>query len=315
MIKVGITGADSPMAGEIMRLCQRHPDVEIVYAYAPSLAGRNISSVHKGFIGEEKILFSSNFDATSLDVVFLFDPLYSDSDWVKLMADRPSLHLIIFDKAGKVALGLQRSPVYGLSEMNRKLMVRGAREATVPDPVASPAIIALYPLASHLLLNGDIHIDLSAPEDLITTSKILSSEKEIENVLASVQCSFSGKIKISASKSNSSRSMSINIRFRTPVSVEELLKIYDSVYDDHNFTFVVTQMNLSPMEVEATNKVIINVSKPEPEVVELKVVADPRMRGGAGEAIHIMNLFFGLHEKTGLDLKTSSWDDTNSNNK
>ncbi|MDE6559528.1 MAG: hypothetical protein K2K29_06550 [Muribaculaceae bacterium] len=307
MIKVGITGAESPIAGEIMRLCQRHPDVEIVYAYSPKLAGRNVSSVHPGFIGEEKILFSSNFDATSLDVVFLFEPLYSDSDWVKLMADTPALHLVIFDRASNIAAGLQRSPIYGLSEMNRKILVRGAREAIVPSPLSAPVLIALYPIASHLLLNGDIQICLNAPEDLIQPENIEVSEDEIKKVLQTVQSSFNGDIQIDVLKSDSPRSLLMKIKFNTPVSVEELLKIYDSIYDDHNFTFVVTQTNLTSMEVESTNKVVINIAKPDADTVELTVVADPRMRGGAGEAIHIMNLFFGLHEKTGLDLKTSSW--------
>ena len=68
---------------------------------------------------------------------------------------------------------------------------------------------------------------------------------------------------------------------------------------------------LSPIETESTNKIIINVAKPEPDLVELTVVADPRMRGGAGEALHILNLLFGLHEKTGLDLKTTAWRNDN----
>lgn len=307
MIKVGITGADTPLGGEIMRLCQRHPDVEIVSAYAPGMAGRNVSSVHHGFFGEEKLLFTSNFDATSLDVVFLIDPLYSDSDWVKLMADRPSLHLIIFKNANQIASGLQTSPVYGLSEIYRKLLVRGAREAVVPDSIASPVLVALYPLASNLLLNDNISIELIAPEDLIIDQKIAESKEEILRILGSIQSSFKGEIALNAASSDSPRALKIKIRFNTPVSIEEIQKIYDSIYDDHNFTFTVTHTDLSPIEVEATNKIIINISKPDSETLELTVVADPRMRGAAGEAMHILNLFCGLHEKTGLDLKTSSW--------
>lgn len=307
MIKVGITGADIPLAGEIMRLCQRHPDVEIVSAYAPALTGRNVASVHPGFIGEEKILFSSNFDATSLDVVFLLEPLYSDSDWVKLMADSPRLHLVMFPECNRIASGLQSAPVYGLSEMNRKQLVRGAREAVIPDSIAAPALIALFPLATHLLLNNHIDMILEAPSDLISPEKLDVSIKEIERVLAGIQTSFSYNIRVDATSSGSPRAMTMKIRVKTPVAIEEILKVYDSIYDDHNFTHVVTQNDLTPAEVEATNKVIINVARRDNETLELTIVADPRMRGGAGEAIHVMNLFFGLHEKTGLDLKTTSW--------
>ncbi|MDE6271714.1 MAG: hypothetical protein K2M31_01750 [Muribaculaceae bacterium] len=306
MIKVGIAGADNAVAGELMRLCLRHPDVDIVSAYAPKLAGHSVDTQHHGFIGEEKILFSSNFDATSLDVAFIFTPLYTDADWAKLMSDRDSLRLIIFPGSEEIARALPRTPVYGLPEMNRKPLVRGAREAVVPDSLASPALVALYPLASHLMLGGHLTIKVKAPKDLITPFRIRHSEAEIAEQLAGVQASFLGKINIEAEDSGSHRSMALTMRIPSNVSLEELLKIYDSVYDDHNFTYVVTHP-VGPEEVESTDKVIISISKPTPQEIELKVVADPRMRGGAGEAIHIMNLLLGLHEKTGLDLKTSSW--------
>ncbi len=38
-------------------------------------------------------------------------------------------------------------------------------------------------------------------------------------------------------------------------------------------------------------------NKPDDSTLRIEAVADPRMRGGAGEAVHIMNLLFGLHEK------------------
>ena len=44
---------------------------------------------------------------------------------------------------------------------------------------------------------------------------------------------------------------------------------------------------------------------PEPGRFEAEAVADARMRGGAGDAVHAMNLLFGLHERTGLTLKAS----------
>lgn len=306
MIKVGIAGADNPVAGELLRLCLHHPDVDIISAYAPQHAGKNVTTVHHGFIGEEKILFTSNFDATSLDVAFIFSPIYSNSDWAKLMADRNQLKLIVFPGAEEVASALPRDPVYGLSEMNRKALVRGAREAIVPDSVASPALIALYPLALHLMLKGNLHLELTAPKDLISEDRLNNSALEIERELASVQASFLGNVFLETKETSNQRALTLTMRIPTNVSTSEILKIYDSIYDDHNFTFVVTQP-IGPEDVEATDKVIISVSKPSDTEVELKVVADPRMRGGAGEAMHIMNLLQGLHEKTGLDLKTSSW--------
>lgn len=306
MIKVGIAGADSPAAGELMRLCLHHPDVDIVTAYAPGKAGLPVSAVHHGFIGEERILFTSNFDATALDVAFLMMPLYSESDWMKLMADRPQLKLILFKEALTEGMNSALAPVYGLSEMNRKPLVRGARVAIMPDVIASPLLVALYPLASHLMLSGDIRIDLSAPADLITPEHLGNAEAEIRSMLQRVQTSFTGNVKIDAEPSGSDRSMRLRLTLPAATQIEEIFRIYDSIYDDHNFTFTVHH-KVSPAEVAGTDKVIISVTKPSADTLALDIVADPRMRGGAGEAIHIMNLLFSLHEKTGLDLKTSAW--------
>ena len=37
--------------------------------------------------------------------------------------------------------------------------------------------------------------------------------------------------------------------------------------------------------------------------MRLRAALDPRMKGAVGNAIHCMNLLFGLHERTGLELK------------
>lgn len=307
MIKVGIAGADNPVAGEILRLCLHHPDVEIISAYAPAYSGRNVSEVHRGFIGEPRLLFSSNFDATALDVAFLMTPVYTDSDWTKLMKDRQQLHLVFFPGTESLADGLPTTPVYGLSEMNRKPLVRGAREAIVPSPLAVPALIALNPLARHLLLPENVNIKVTAPADIIEAERVAAARQEVSRELTMAQTSFSGNVAYEATPSEAPRSMKMQIDLPISVSTEEILKIYDSIYDDHNFTHVVTTP-VSPADVESTQRVIISVGRTEAGGVRLTIVADPRMRGGAGEAIHIMNLFLGLHEKTGLDLHSTAWE-------
>lgn len=307
MIKVGIAGADSEVAGELLRLCLNHPDVDVVTAYAPGYAGRPVGSVHHGFIGEERILFTSNFDATALDVAFLIRGLYSESDWVKLMADRPQLKLILFPDSLTPGMTDAFAPVYGLSEMNRKPLVRGARVAVVPRGLASPLLVALYPLARHLMLRGDVEVEVSAPADVATEEMCRSAAMEVGRELQRVQTSFNGEVIFRiGTTATSSRSLKLTLCLPCSSNLEEVVKAYDSIYDDHNFTYVVTHP-VTPAEVEGSNKVVIAVSKPDADTLRLEVVADPRMRGGAAEALHIMNLLFGLHEKTGLNLKVCAW--------
>ena len=48
---------------------------------------------------------------------------------------------------------------------------------------------------------------------------------------------------------------------------------------------------------------MVKLSKPDPDTLHIDSSADCRMRGAAGEAVHILNLMCGLHERTGLALK------------
>ena len=51
MIKAGIAGAGSSVAGELIRILVNHPEVELVRMCAPEFSGRGVSSVHHGLIG------------------------------------------------------------------------------------------------------------------------------------------------------------------------------------------------------------------------------------------------------------------------
>ena len=290
-----------------MRLCLIHPDIELLTAYLPENAGRQVSSLHHGFIGEERIVFTSNFDATALDAAFIFRPIYSPSDWQKLMADNPGLKLIVFPGAEEVTEALQTDPVYGLSEMNRKPLVRGARIAIVPDTIASVALVALYPLAAHLMLPPELEIKVKAPADVASAAHIRTAGKEISENLSKVQSSFAGGVRcVYSGSEDSERSMRLSIELPFDASLDETFRIYDSIYDDHRFTFMVSHP-VSTAEVEGTHKVILSFSKPEAGCLRIEAVADPRMRGGASEGIHLLNLLFSLDEKTGLNLKAGRW--------
>ena len=60
-------------------------------------------------------------------------------------------------------------------------------------------------------------------------------------------------------------------------------------------------------EVAGTDRCIVSLSKSDEDSLRISVEVDAALRGGAGEAVHLMNLLFGLHEKTGLDLKASTF--------
>ena len=94
MIRVGIAGADTAMAGELIRVLINHPDIELTSAFAPGKVGRKVASVHHGLSGECDIDFSPDINPAKLDVIFI--DAHSDvADRFRMNTDRwPDLRII-----------------------------------------------------------------------------------------------------------------------------------------------------------------------------------------------------------------------------
>lgn len=301
MIKVGILGAESLSGGELIRILAMHPEVEILAAQGTGLEGIPISRHHHGLIGETDLTFTGTIDYSRINVLFVCNPMsFGSAEYAQMRIVRPDLKVILL-KAPK-GIDLEgHGVVYGLPEYNRKLLVRGATGAIVPSPFASMALVALFPFASHLLLNGDIRIKVSAPATILEETDLSSVEEEILSRLKEMQRSFSGAVDIIAEESGARRSALMEIRFACGLTLSQMEDLYE-IYDDHNFAFATTS-EVGVSEVAGTDKCVVQVGQGEEGEALLNVVADCRLRGGAGEAVHIMNLMFGLHEKTGLALK------------
>lgn len=304
MVKLGILDADTPLAGEIIRILIKHPETELVSLTAPGNMGRSVSSIHHGLIGEENLNFTDKLNLEELDLLIIMQASEMAQSIIDKFYQFENLHLIIFDKEypGKID---EENFEFGLSEINRKALVRGAKASVILSPVVVPSLITLVPLAHFLLLNSDIDIHVILPEDLALSFDEIKEGKKIENILKQYQASFNGKInlKIQADHQND-RVLKTIIKFENSLPKDEIEKIYEDIYDDHNFSFL-SRNKLTSKEVEGTQKTIINIEKPDSDTLVIESVSDSRLRGGAGDVVHVLNLFFGLHEKTGLNLKPS----------
>lgn len=302
MIRAGIAGADTAMSGELIRILVNHPDVELTSAFAPGKVGRKVSSVHHGLAGECDLEFSPDINPQQLDVVFI-DAHSEVADRFRMNTDRwPDLRII--DMSHCPSLDFEALDMaYGLPEINRKQLVRGCKRAVVPRSVAAAALIGLYPFACHLLLKGDVTVEYACPKDIDTDEKADMARQEILHVLRKTQNSFTGDIILKHLDENvSDRGLKVVMDLPCTLDINEVFKIYSEIYDDHNFTFMVGSI-MQGYEVEGTQKTLVTLQKQSLDRLTVSVVADCRMRGGAGDAIHIMNLLFGLHERTGLYLK------------
>lgn len=309
MIKVGIIGADTPDAGELLRVLIYHPEVEIKSLLSANWAGRQVSACHHGFQGEDIVNFSDKIEPADLDILFISDDSDRGREILSQSEDYPELKIVDMSPSRInrwESLGLE----YGLSEVNRKPLVRGARIAAIPSPVASLALISLYPLANSLLLNSDLDISVIAPVNVAKGIDSTSVISEITTFLKKIQNNFEGKISLRIRGVNSRRFMKVTTTVKSPLAIAEVNSIFDDIYDDHNFTFT-SLSEVDSSEVEGTHKCIVSINKPGAGLLEVSSIGDCHLRGGAGDAVHVMNLFFALDEKVGLHLKPSSFGDEN----
>lgn len=302
MIKVAISGADTRDAGELIRILLNHPEVEITAMSAPSKEGLPPSAIHHGMVGESLVNFTSSVSSSDkADVLFICDNTMSAAELSAMRLSRPELKIILLHTPDGFDLKAN-GVVYGLPEINRKLLVRGATTAIVPSPGASAALVALYPLALHMLLNPNLFISFRMPQDLIDSSSE-ATVKELREMLSEVQKSLTEYTEPSFRATDHPRNMEVEVLLDSSIDLQHILEMY-GMYDDHNFSFPITG-SVSTEDVSGTDKCLFTISKPNDSQLLLHIVADPRMRGGAGEAVHIMNLLCGLHEKTGLAFKTT----------
>lgn len=305
MIRTAIIGAGTPDGGELIRILAMHPEVELEYIQGEGLEGIKVSDHHHGLIGETSLSFTDTIDFENCDVLFVCSPKTGKFALTQIRETNPELKIILFHVPEGFGEN-KKEIVYGVPEINRKALVRHALTAEVPESFATMALIALFPFAMNLLLNNDIRISVTAPRSIIEEYNRDIVTGEIRTLLAEVQKSFNSEIDIQAEIGDTRRSAIMQIEFDCSLNLQQMIELYE-MYDDHNFTFVTTSP-IGVSEVAGTDKCIISLSRSPEGKATLTVAADCRLRGASGDAVHIMNLMFGLHEKTGLALKASDFE-------
>ncbi len=312
MIRAGITGGTTREAGEIIKLLINHPDVEILWVMDPDAEGGLISDFHRGLRGETYLRFSSE-PSDEVDVVFLCSDEPGESvEFCKSSVVTPQTRII--DLSGDF-LHLSTFAdgddwIYGLPELCRKPLVRGATKASVPAPLSSAVLLALTPLAKDQKLTSDINITAVISEENAGPGEVLAlidleQADDIARAVRSLQPDFkAAQMKFIVVNGGWRHGISLTVHFATDLTEQAAIDLFNNYYDDHNFTFLSDQMpNLD--EVSGTNKCIINIQKVEDQLV-ISLVLDDIVKGLSAMAVHDMNLLFGLQERVGLMLKSQA---------
>ncbi|MDO5571570.1 MAG: N-acetyl-gamma-glutamyl-phosphate reductase [Bacteroidales bacterium] len=320
MIKVGIIGGAGYTAGELLRLLVNHPDVEIVFVNSSSNAGNKLYNVHSGLIGETDMAFTSELPFESIDLLFFCTAHGDTKKFMDLHEEELPKDLKIIDLSMDYRIESDEHEfVYGLPELNRKRIIRCNRVAN-PGCFATAIQLALLPLAENRLLTDDIQITgitgstgagqkptetthYSWRNDNISVYKPFKHQhlNEIGFTIKSLQPDFNGDINFIPVRGCFARGIFITAYTKCSLPIEEIKALYQEAYSDHSFTFI-TDKSPDLKQVVNTNKALIYLEKCGDKLLIISCI-DNLLKGASGQAVHNMNLLFGLTETTGLKLK------------
>ncbi len=319
-MRVGIIGGAGYTAGELLRLLLNHPETEIAFIHSSSNAGKPVTDIHEGLIGETDLRFSESYDLNSIDVLFLCQGHgFSRKFWEE--NEMPET-LKVIDLAQDYR-DESEGYVYGLPEANIS-RIRGARKVANPGCFATALQVALLPLAAAGKLTGEIHITgitgstgagvkpgatthFSWRTDNLSVYKAFEHQHlaEIKQTLRNLQPGFDAEISFIPVRGDFARGIFAMTYIDTDLSQEDAVKLYKDFYKDAAFTHI-SDRPVDLKQVVNTNKAVVSIEKHGSKLLILSAI-DNLLKGASGQAVQNMNIICGLPERTGLSLKPSAF--------
>nr|MDE6277828.1 hypothetical protein [Muribaculaceae bacterium] len=155
MIKAGIHGTtDTPNARDLVRLLLIHPDIQFMGFANEEHAGRPLWEDVFDVYGSSDLRYTRSLDLSKLDVLFCLDAHRVPDEAIARLDADPEFRLIVFPPAPGMPSSVEGNEkyVYGIPELNRKAMVRGARAVRLPSAPAMALLDAAFPVAKALML-------------------------------------------------------------------------------------------------------------------------------------------------------------------
>lgn len=322
MIKVGIIGGAGYTAGELIRLLLGHPEVEIMFVHSSSNAGNRITDVHAGLLGETELMFTDEMPFEEIDLLF-FCTAHGDTRKFLESHQLPDELKVIDLSMDYRIKSNEHDFIYGLPELNRRHTCK-SRYVANPGCFATCIELGLLPLAKEHLLKGDISVNAitgstgagvkpSATTHFSWRNNNISIYKpfehqhipEIMQSIKTLQPDYEGSIDFIPYRGDFPRGIFATIVVKCDTDIDTLYNIYESYYERDSFTHVIpTPIDLK--QVINTNKCLIHLEKHGDKLLITSII-DNLLKGASGQAVHNMNLLFGLAETVGLILKPSAF--------
>jgi N-acetyl-gamma-glutamyl-phosphate reductase len=334
-VRTAVVGASGYAGGELLRLLDAHPSLEITTLVAGANAGRTISDVHPQLVtlADRVLLDTSAPELADAEVVFIAlphgasaavaDALAPDAIVIDLGAD---FRLVDGDAWRRWYSGDHAGTwTYGLPELpGGRDRIAGATRIANPGCYATAVALGLAPLLDARVVEPDDlvvvaasgttgagrtpSVNLLASEVMgdVTTYKVAGTHQHLGEMKQTLRAAAGADISMSFTPMLVPMPRGIlatcTATVRAGVGVEALRSAF-AVYDDEPFVTVLTE-GKSPHTAATigSNSAQLQVSFDADAGRAVVVVAiDNLGKGAAGQAVQNANLLLGVAETTGLE--------------
>jgi len=337
MVKVGIVGGTGYTGVELLRLLVAHKEVELSVITSRSEAGQAVSDLYPNLRGHVDIAFSEPELAllSECDVVFFATP---NGTAMKMAPQLLDAGTKVIDLAADFLLkdpavwqqwyGLPHAcpdileeAVYGLPELNRSA-IKQARIVANPGCYPTATILGYIPLIeNHFIDNAHLIVDAKsgvsgAGRGANVASLLCEATEnvkpygvdghrhlpEIRQILSGLAGNDVG-VTFVPHMMPMIRGIETSLYGILKTDVDDLHAYYVARYENEPFVDVLP-LGVMPetRSVKGSNMCRISVFNPQGgDTVVVSSVIDNLVKGAAGQAVHNMNLMFGIDEVTGIN--------------
>lgn len=337
MIKVGVVGGTGYTGAELLRLLVSHPAVQITMVTSRGEAGQQVADMFPNLRGHCELAFSEPNVAVlaECDLVFFATP---NGTAMKLVPELLAQGCRVIDLAGDFRLKdpalwaqwygmphhcpeLLAEAVYGMPELNRAAIAT-ARVVANPGCYPTAVTLGLLPLIENALVD-DQHLIADAKSGVSGAGRGASVPSlfaeaaenfkpygvnghrhlpEIRQIL-SAQAGHSVGLTFVPHLIPMIRGIEASLYAVLKSCDLDLHALYKQRYADEIFVDVLPPGTMpETRSVKGSNMCRISVFQPQQgDTVVVSAVIDNLVKGAAGQAIHNMNIMFGLAEVSGLE--------------
>ncbi len=335
MIKVGIVGGTGYTGVELLRLLVQHPDVQLEVITSRSEAGLPVADMYPNLRGHLELAFSQPEVNTlkQCDLVFFATPngiamqqvpelLEAGVKVVDLAADFRLSDPAVWAKwygMPHACENILAEAVYGLPEVNRA-KIRDARLVANPGCYPTAVQLGFLPLIEQGVIRGDLIADCKSGVSGAGRQTHLSSllceasenfkaygvpgHRHLPEIRQGLARAAGHEIGLTfvPHLTPMIRGIHATLYAQVPDRSIDLQALFEQRYANEVFVDVMPAgSHPETRSVKASNRCRIAIHRPQDgDTVVILSVIDNLVKGAAGQAVHNMNLMFGLDEQAGL---------------